>query len=170
MVRKVFFSFHYENDIWRVNQVRNHWVTKSAIEESGYIDAVDFEKIKKQGQASIERWIDNQLNGTSVTVVLIGTETASRPYVQYEIKRSLERGNGLLGVYIHGLKDRNGYYALKGQNPFSMNASSIKTYDWVQDNGYDYFSDWVEQAYQDAQTRNYNNKIFESGRQYYFNR
>jgi len=28
MARKVFFSFHYERDIWRASIVRNSWVTK----------------------------------------------------------------------------------------------------------------------------------------------
>jgi hypothetical protein len=50
-------------------------------------------------------WIDDQLQSTSVTVVLIGQETASRKYVNYEIEQSHSRGNGLLGVRIHNMKD-----------------------------------------------------------------
>jgi hypothetical protein len=38
------------------------------------------------------------LENTSVTVVLIGTETANRPWVKYEIEQSIARKNGLLGV------------------------------------------------------------------------
>lgn len=67
MARRVFFSFHYERDIWRVNQVRHTWVTKGDIEEAGYIDAADFEKVERQGEEAVKRWIDNQLKGTSVT-------------------------------------------------------------------------------------------------------
>lgn len=28
MARHTFFSFHYKRDIWRVNQIRNSWVTQ----------------------------------------------------------------------------------------------------------------------------------------------
>ena len=33
--RRVFFSFHYQRDIWRVNQVRNHWVAKDDRQAAG---------------------------------------------------------------------------------------------------------------------------------------
>ncbi|MDR1123282.1 MAG: TIR domain-containing protein [Elusimicrobiota bacterium] len=154
MARKVFFSFHYRNDIWRVNSVRNHDITKDGIEESGYIDAAEFEKIKRQGEDSILRWIDGQLEGTSVTVVLIGSETADREYVKYEIKKSIERGNGLLGIYIHNIENQDGLKSSEGRNPFisqSMSASfRYKTYDWVNDNGYKNFASWVEAAAKEA--------------------
>ncbi|WP_132282769.1 TIR domain-containing protein [Natranaerovirga hydrolytica] len=38
----------------------------------------------------MKEWIDEQLKGTFVTVILIGNETADRKYVQYEIKKSAE--------------------------------------------------------------------------------
>src|SRR3989337_845699 len=107
MARRVFFSFHYERDIWRVNQVRHTWVTKDDIEEAGYTDAADFEKVERQGKEAIQRWIDKQLEGTSVTVVLIGAETNERKYVDYEIEQSRKRDNGLLAIYIHKLKDKS---------------------------------------------------------------
>jgi MTH538 TIR-like domain (DUF1863) len=87
MARRTFFSFHFERDNWRAAQVRNSWVTKDR-EDAGFWDAAEWEKVKKKGQEAIERWIDDQLKGTSVTVVLIGTETSNREYVGYEIKQS----------------------------------------------------------------------------------
>jgi hypothetical protein len=51
-------------------------------------------------------------------VVLIGAQTASRPWIHYEIKRSAELGLGLLGVHVHQLKDAKGKVASKGDNPF----------------------------------------------------
>jgi hypothetical protein len=157
MARKVYFAFHYQRDIWRVNQVRHTWVTKEDIEEAGYIDAADFEKVERQGEEAIKRWIDNQLEGTSVTVVLIGYETHNRKYVSYEIEQSYNRGNGLLGIYIHNLKDRNGMTDYKGDNPFdtwyiTKNGQKIyfsqiyPTYDWVNDDGYNNIGDWIEAA------------------------
>jgi hypothetical protein len=118
MARRVFFSFHYERDVWRANVVRNSWVTKGNYIEAGFIDSAEFEKIKKQGDQAIKKWIDEQLEGTSVTVVLIGAETYLRKWVRYEIIKSFDRGNGLLGVYIHNIEDKNGKIDLKGSNPF----------------------------------------------------
>jgi hypothetical protein len=157
MARRVFFSFYYERDIWRVNQVRQSWVTKDR-ETAGFWDASLWEKAKKMGDAAIKKMIDDALRNTSVTVVLIGAETAHRTYVRYEITKSYEKGNGLLGVYIHNLKDPDGKNDTKGSNPFDfvdlydengkrvILSSLFPTYDWVNDNGYSNFADWVEAA------------------------
>ena len=154
MARKVFFSFHYEADVWRAGPVRNSWVTKPDREEAGFWDSASWEEAKKKGKEAVERWIDRQMEGTSVTVVLIGSETANRPYVQYEINKSWEKKNGLIGVYIHNLKDRNGFTSSKGEDPFKkLEYTGIQTYDWINDNGYEKLGDWVEAAYQRAQNR-----------------
>src|SRR5215218_5939638 len=116
MARRTFFSFHYENDVWRANIVRNSWVTKPDTEAAGFIDAAAFEEIKKGGDAAIKKWIDGQLSGTSVTVVLIGSETSNREYIKYELEQSWKKGNGILGIYIHNIKDRNGNTSPSGSN------------------------------------------------------
>ena len=154
MARRVFFSFHYERDVWRAGQVRNSWVTQPNRETSGFWDAADWEAVKKKGDAAVKQWIRNQMNGTSVTVVLIGSQTASRPYVQYEIEHSWEIDNGLIGVYIDNLKDSNGNTATRGKNPFiELGWKNFKTYDWVNDDGYANLGNWVEAAYERAQSR-----------------
>lgn len=162
MARRVFFSFHYERDIWRANQVRNSWVTKPDRETAGFWDHAKFEAVERQGEAAVRRWIDNQMKGSSVTVVLIGYETASRKWVNYEITQSAELDKGMLGIYIHNCKDRWGDTDYKGENPFSKwiwnnpDGTEIPftdlyhTYDWVYDDGYDSIGDWVEVAARDA--------------------
>ena len=154
MARRVFFSFHYEKDIWRASQVRNSWVTKPDRESAGFWDAASWEEVKRKGDEAVKRWIRDQLNGTSVTVVLIGSETSERPYVRYEIEQSWERNNGLIGVYIHNIKDQNQKTEPKGADPFiNMEWKNFRTYDWVNDNGYQNLGEWVEAAYQRAQSR-----------------
>lgn len=161
MARRVFFSFHYERDIWRASQVRNSWVTKPEREYAGFWDAVSWEEVKKKGEEAIKRWIDRQLDGTSVTAVLIGADTSSRKYVNYEVEQSYKKGNGLLGIYIHNMKDSDGKKDVKGKNPFDdwyitrdgrkiYFSSMYSTYDWVNDDGYENFGDWVEKAARDA--------------------
>lgn len=152
MARHVFFSFYYEKDIWRVSQIRNSWLLKPNREAAGFWDAASWETVKKQGTEAVKRWINTQMEGTSVTVVLIGSETASRPYVRYEIDRSREKGNGILGIYIHNMKDQNGRISLQGSNPLVRNGrQSIPicpylVYDWVQHDGYNNMGTWIEAA------------------------
>lgn len=107
MARRVFFSFEYEHDVSRAMVVRNSWVTQGK-EAAGFSDAAEFEEVKRGGDAAIKRWIKDQLNGTSVTVVLVGSHTCSSKYVQYEIQQSEDRGNGLLGIDISKIKDFDG--------------------------------------------------------------
>jgi hypothetical protein len=157
MARQVFFSFHYDLDIRRVVQIRNSWVVRAGNETQPFIDKAEWESIKRTGPQAIERWIDKQLNGTSVTVVLIGSETYDREWVRHEIKRSYEIEKGMLGVYIHNVKDPQHGTSTKGKNPFDywsvkqngrdIPFSSIyKTYDWVNDDGYSNLSNWIEAA------------------------
>jgi len=157
MARKVFFSFHYERDVWRAGQVRNSWVTKPDRDTAGFWDSASWEEVKKKGDAAIKKWIDDQLTGTSVTIVLIGAETSNRDYVKYELEKSWKRGNGILGIYIHQMKDKDGKTDTKGSNSFGPIFTSpnddkkyfverFTTYDWVDDDGYNKLGDWVEAA------------------------
>ncbi len=153
MSRKIFFSFHYERDSWRAGQVRNSNVVASE-DEYGFIDGADWESIKKKGNAAIERWIDDQLKNTSVTVVLIGAETASREWVQHEILKSWNGGNGLVGIRIHNIKDQDQKTDEAGRNPFddfklpdgTLLSSVCRTYDWVTDNGRKNLGAWADDA------------------------
>jgi hypothetical protein len=130
MARRVFFSFHFERDIWRVNQVRNSNVVVGA-DAAGFFDHSEYEEAKKKGDEQIKRLIRGKLDGTSVTVVLIGTQTSGRPYVQYEIEQSIARNNGLLGIHIHHLKDRESKTDFfPGSKPSVPWGVEFPSYDW----------------------------------------
>lgn len=115
MAKKAFYSFHYHPDNWRVSQVRNI----GAVEDNAPASDHDWEEIKKGGDPAIKRWIDGQMSGRNVAVVLIGQETAGRKWINYEITKAWEDKRGVLGIYIHRLKDRNGATSYQGANPFS---------------------------------------------------
>jgi len=157
MARKVFFSFHYERDVWRSSVIRNSDTVKVEADERGFIDAADWEKLKKNGDAVVEKWIKEQLDGTSVTVALVGAETSTRPWCQYELQQSYKRGNALVGIRIHNIKDKDKKTDTKGEVTFGAlgkNAAGkdvffrdvAAIYDWVEDDGYTNFAKWVEAA------------------------
>jgi hypothetical protein len=133
MARRVFFSFHYDRDIWRANQVRNCNVV-AGVDTAGFFDHSEYEEAKKAGNEGIRRMILRNLKNTSVTVVLIGNETASRPWVKYEILQSIAQNNGLLGIHIHHLKERDGTFSwFRGSTPAIPKGVELPTYDWDKD-------------------------------------
>lgn len=137
MKRQVFYSFHYERDNWRVQQVINMGV----VEGSKILSSNDWEEVKKKGDDSIKKWIDGELEYRSCVIVLIGQETYSRKWIKYEIEQAHKNGKGLLGIYIHNLKDRYGKTDIKGINPFTYNFTwgyKVKVFD---PNSYDTYND-----------------------------
>lgn len=162
MARKTFFSFHYKPDCVRASQVRNMGV----IEGNPSASDNDWETITKGGDEKIKKWINDQLSGRTCSIVLIGTNTADRKWINYEIEKSWNDNKGVLGIHIHGLKDFSGDQSSKGANPFSnFNVSTggikkplssiVQTYDppyWDSKDVYKYIrenlEDWIEKAIQ----------------------
>lgn len=160
MARKVFFSFHFDRDVHRVVQVRNSWVVRARGEAPPFYDKAEFEEAKRR-VGGIEQWIENQMKGTSVTVVLFGAETYNRPWVRHEIKRSHELGKGILAIDIHRLRHPQRGADIPGLNPLSywqvpVNGQQVpmdrvyRTYDWITDDGYTNIPKWIESAAQAA--------------------
>ncbi|MDA8248422.1 MAG: TIR domain-containing protein [Rhodospirillales bacterium] len=114
MARNVFYSFHYAKDAWRASQVRNMGV----VDGNSPIRDNDWEEVKKGGDKAIQKWIDEQLTGRSCAVVLVGAETANRPWVIHEISRAWSLGKGVVGIRIHNLLNEAKYKSSAGANPF----------------------------------------------------
>ena len=156
MARRVFNSFHYAADVHRVSQIRQ----MGAIEGQRVLSSNEWETVKQGGDSAVKKWIDEQMAGKSCNVVLVGSGTAGRKWVNYEIKKAWNDKRGLVGVYIHGLKNLGGEQASKGANPFvdftvegkalssivkaydPPYASSKSVYDYIKSN----LAAWVEEA------------------------
>ncbi|MCU6793332.1 TIR domain-containing protein [Paenibacillus sp. WQ 127069] len=117
MSKRVFFSFHYQDVIdFRANVVRQHKLTKN--DNAGYFDASIWEEAKKTGEIALKRLINDELKNTSVTAVLIGTDTYDRRWVRYEIVKSLSKGNSILGIHINNIPGKDQKTKSSGLNPF----------------------------------------------------
>ena len=114
MARKAFYSFHYKPDNWRAGTVRSI----GAIEGNEPVKDNDWEAVTKGGDEAIKKWISNQMYGRSCTVVLVGTNTANRKWINHEIIKSWNDKMGVVGIYVHGLKDSDGNTSTRGSNPF----------------------------------------------------
>lgn len=115
MARRVFFSFHFANDFWRTQQVRNI----NSLEGQSLYSANDWEEVKRKGDASIKSWIDDQMSGKTCVIVLVGAETANRPWVVHEISQGWNKKKGVLGIRVDKLLGTDGRPSIAGPNPFS---------------------------------------------------
>ncbi len=151
--RQIFYSFHYDNDVFRVQQIRN----MGALEENKPVSANEWETVKKGGDGAIEKWIEDNMKYRSCVVVLVGSETANRKWVKHEIKKAWSEGKGVVGIYIHNLKcPQNGTCSI-GTNPFDQftvngvkmsslvkcyNPKSTDAYNDIKSN----IENWIEEA------------------------
>ncbi|PYS96554.1 MAG: TIR-like domain-containing protein [Acidobacteria bacterium] len=132
MARRIFFSFDHDGDLWRASQVRNSDGVAGR-EVAGFFDPGEHEEAKKQGREGMERLIQRHLKNTSVTVVLIGAETANRPWVKYEIEQSIAQKNGLLGIYIGHMRGEDGRTPTQGLKPMVPPGVEFPAYSWDRD-------------------------------------
>ena len=145
-MRKVFFSFHYVRDCWSVSQVRNSWLANPHHASQPFYDKAAWEQIKRRGYSALKQWIDSQMTGTSVTVVLIGPETLTRPWVRYEIDESIRRGKGLLGVTLENMTQSNQTQDRWTQYQSYSAFSGYPVYSWINHDGRKNLSTWIESA------------------------
>lgn len=156
----VFYSFHYANDVFRVQQIRNMGV----VDGNEPVSPNDWEQVKRGGDAAVQRWVDENMKYKRCVIVLIGLATASRKWVKYEIKRAWEMKKGLFGIYIHNLKDPRTGACGKGPNPFgnwNVSGQSMANLITCHDpNAWDAYGDisrymatWVSQAIDAAKYR-----------------
>jgi hypothetical protein len=158
MARNCFYSFHFKPDNARASQVRNIGV----IEGNQPVSDNDWEAVTRGGEDAIKKWIASQMKGKTCAVVLVGSGTANRKWINHEIVKAWDDGLGVVGMHIHGLKNFAGMTSNKGNNPFDYinygstgkklsaivkcynpaGATSKERYDWIST----YLSDAVEEA------------------------
>ena len=94
--RQVFFSFHYNRDVWRASMVRN----MGKVDNSSTFSDNDWEEVRYKTEAKIKEWIDGQMAMRSCLVVLVGYETSQRKWVKYEIEKAMELHKGIVGLAL----------------------------------------------------------------------
>jgi hypothetical protein len=152
--RQIFYSFHYDNDVFRVQQIRNI----GSLEDNKPVSLNEWEQLKRSGDTAVKNWIDENIRYKNCLVVLIGSETANRKWVKYEIEKAWNDGRAVLGIYIHNLKCPKGGTCRQGSNPFEQitikdgrklssivscyNPTSYDTYNNIKNN----LEYWIEDA------------------------
>jgi hypothetical protein len=119
MAYLAYFSFDYEDAAdFRAGVVRDHKFA-GGIEKAGYFAKSTWAESKKKDPSELKRQIDGALEGTFASVVLIGDLTYARRWVRYEIFKSVEQGNALVGININGIPGKDKKTKPNGPNPLS---------------------------------------------------
>jgi MTH538 TIR-like domain (DUF1863) len=137
MAKRVYFAFHYQDVIdFRANVVRKHNFL-GGVESAGYYDHSIWEEARNTSPLALKRLINAELENTSVTAILIGTGTWARRWVRYEIMKSIERGNRVIGIHINSIAGKDRLTKPLGINPFdnlgaeiSFDGAHLKPTEW----------------------------------------
>ena len=113
MARKCFYSFHYIPDNWRVSKIRNI----GTVEGNKPASDNAWETVVGGGDKKIKEWISGQMKGRTCTVILVGSNTANRKWINHEIAESWNGGMGVLAIHTHNITDSKDKQSSKGANP-----------------------------------------------------
>jgi hypothetical protein len=107
--RNVFISHHHKDDAHVDNLTKLLGKNGFAIRNSSIRakpanqKRLDEERVK---DATIKRLLKMKMSWAGTIVVLVGKETHSRAWVNWEIEEAHRQGKNIVGVYEHGLKDK----------------------------------------------------------------
>jgi len=99
------FISHYGKDDQHVQAL------KSRLKDQGYdvrnfsVDSTNHKDGRKPSEPVIKRLLRMRINWSSTFICLIGPKTHTRAWVDYEIKKAVEQGKKIIGVYTHGNKE-----------------------------------------------------------------
>ena len=151
--RKIFPSYDWDEDVWRVNTILNMPVVMGK-NNAGFVKNVPNEEVKR-GDYAVKRWIDEHMVGCSCLVVFVGEKTYQSKWVRYEMETALDRGMGFLMISLKGVKNRysepcrypvDPYIANNLHRIAPMRTYKIRTYRWIEDDGLHNIGAWIEDA------------------------
>jgi hypothetical protein len=104
--RKIFVSYHHGGDQWYYNEFSRIFSdTYDVVQDSSLDRAIDSD----DPEYVMRRIRENNITGTSCTIVLCGAQTPQRKYVDWEIKATLDKCHGLIGINLPGsITNNNG--------------------------------------------------------------
>ncbi len=138
MARRIFISYQHKDQMKAKGFHLLRWNKNVDVEFVGrhLLDPVD-----SDNEQYIRSKVTEQLKGTSVTVVLIGSETSQSEWVKWEIEKSLEKSepNGILAIRL------NKNTPLPENSPVgeALKNAGAEIIDWKPDQ----FGDAIERAF-----------------------
>lgn len=130
--RRIFISFDHDD----TPQVLGFMALRNIIDNFDFYNHKLDRRINSSDVDYVCRVIrEEYIRPASVTVVLIGNNTANSQWVKWEIEESKRQGKGILGIRLKGSW---------GDIPTDIPSNAVGS--WQPDK----FADWIEWAYQQS--------------------
>jgi hypothetical protein len=96
------FISHYGKDDDHVQALKQRLNGQGYNVRNFSVDSTNHKDGRKPNDAVVERLLRMRISWSSTLICLIGPETHSRPWVNYEIRQAHLHGKRIVGVYLHG--------------------------------------------------------------------
>ena len=144
---RVFISYYYkrDNDIAKqIIEIVNH-------DRFNQFTVIQEEK-KNHDCQEIKRWVDDQLEKTQITIILISRKTLERRFVSYELRKSVKKGKTIIPIIID---DKNNKFNSKDLSEIKKRLFTIGINEkttirkWYSENGSENIVSWLYKAFND---------------------
>lgn len=104
MASNIFIS-HYGRDDEHVQSLKNRLKAAGYDVRNFSVDSTNHKDGRKPSEEVVKRLLRMRISWSSTFICLIGPKTHTRAWVDYEIKKAVEQGKRIIGVYTHGSKE-----------------------------------------------------------------
>nr|WP_315212957.1 TIR domain-containing protein [uncultured Flavobacterium sp.] len=98
----VFISHHGKDDEY-VQRLKQRLINNGCQIRNGSIDSTKHKDGRIPNDAVVSRLLRRGISWAGTFICLIGKDTHSRPWVNYEIRQAHLQGKKIVGVYAHGI-------------------------------------------------------------------
>jgi len=146
--KNVFISHHSKDDD-HIQQMKDLLYSKGYTIKNSSVDSTKPNRLTSE--AAIKRLLKLRIHWAGTFICLIGPETHSRKWVDWEIKKAHQKGKRIIGVFVHGAKEDSRIpESLKkyGHGLTGMNSGKIidalegKDIGWCDHNDHNYVPSW----------------------------
>lgn len=143
--RSIFVSYHHAGD-----QAYYDSFSQTFSETYGIVRDNSVDRLIDSDDTDyvMQRIRDNHITGTSCTIVLCGPQTPWRKYVDWEIKATLDKEHGLIGVKLPNNPVTEGKFMVPDRlyDNISSGYALWMTWEQLQAGGAEFLKSWVEAA------------------------
>jgi len=103
---KNIFISHYHKDDSHVQSLKSRLNDSGCNVRNFSIDSSKHKDGRKPSDAVVKRLLNIRIKSCSTFICLLGPDTHTRKWVNYEIRKAHLEGKQIIGVYSHGNKDK----------------------------------------------------------------
>jgi Thoeris protein ThsB, TIR-like domain len=122
-MESLFLAYNDECDSARVNHIRKQLIGTGRYRAEGYLPYTTWSKIEHGCSIDeIKRSIEEGVARAGATLILIGSEAATNPWIRYAIERSYSHKKPMIALYINELPNERGDASEADLNPLARFA------------------------------------------------